>query len=347
MRRITLLVALVVATLLPLALPVAGAEPPDKDCTATSTGRIPLTELAGGSYQGFPGGLYPGGSNAPPPEHRQAGLELAHTLRPLGPDGQPDDPDGRIVLLALGMSNAMREFGHFQGLLATVPGLNPALVAVNGAQGGWSAQKAADPTSLGWDVVDERLAAAGVTPEQVQVVWIKQGHASPSLPFPYDALQLRDELLAIAQVAHARYPNLRLAYLTSRIYAGYATGPLNPEPYAYQSGFAVKWLIEAQLAGDPALYYDPAKGAVRVPWLAWGPYLWADGLVPRDDGLIWRCDDFEPDGLHPAFSGRQKVAGALLAFFQSDPTTVPWFYPPAPRDQRVYLPLVALPGATP
>ena len=58
---------------------------------------------------------------------------------------------------------------------------------------------------------------------------------------------LQNQFELIATLAKSRYPNLRLAYLSSRIYAGYAQTALNPEPYAYESGFSVKWLIERQL----------------------------------------------------------------------------------------------------
>lgn len=37
--------------------------------------------------------------------------------------------------------------------------------------------------------------------------------------------------------------------MSSRTYGGYATTELNPEPYAYQSGFSVKWLVQDQLEG--------------------------------------------------------------------------------------------------
>ncbi len=107
---------------------------------------------------------------------------------------------------------------------------------------------------------------------------------------------------------HDRYPNLTLAYLSSRIYAGYASTTLNPEPYAYEGGFSVKWLIADQLAGDAALNFDPASGVVEAPWAAWGPYLWADGLSPRSDGLTWGCSELSSDGTHPSASGQAKVA---------------------------------------
>lgn len=90
---------------------------------------------------------------------------------------------------------------------------------------------------------------------------------------------------------------------------------LNSEPYAYQSGFAVKWLIRDQIRKAPG----------TRPWLAWGPYLWADGMEERSDGLIWECDDLADDGTHPSESGKQKVAEMLLDFLKTAPTAKSWF----------------------
>ena len=54
---------------------------------------------------------------------------------------------------------------------------------------------------------------------------------------------------------------------------GYAKGPLSPEPYPYQDGFAMKWLIADQILSKPEVNYDPAMGPVTSPWIEWGPYL--------------------------------------------------------------------------
>ncbi len=112
----------------------------------------------------------------------------------------------------------------------------------------------------------------------------------------------------------ARFPNLHLVYASSRIYAGYATTPLNPEPYAYESGFAVRWLVQ-----------DRQAGRLKGPWIAWSPYLWADGMRGRRDGLVWACEDFRADGTHPSRSGAEKVSEQLLRFFKTDPSAKRWF----------------------
>ncbi len=88
----------------------------------------------------------------------------------------------------------------------------------------------------------------------------------------------------------------------------------------------MKWLLEGQIAGEDTLNYDVGQGAVVAPWLAWGPYLWADGLNPREgDGLTWECADFSTDGTHPATGARVKVSNMLLEFFRTDGTAQPWY----------------------
>ncbi len=67
-------------------------------------------------------------------------------------------------------------------------------------------------------------------------------------------------------------------------------------------------------------------GEVRAPWLAWGPYLWADGLKGRRDGkVVWERDDLGPDGTYPSAKGQDKVARLLMDFLKNDPTSTPWF----------------------
>ncbi len=301
-----------------------------QNCAGSSTGLVPLADLGPGLYQGFSGGLYPGGSNAKPAAHEAAGLAAATAIVPRNAAGAPA-PDGRVVLLSIGMSNTTQEFSTFVTTSNTDPLRHPSIVVVDGAQGGQTAAVIANPAANFWNVIANRLAAAGVTPLQVQVCWVKEADASPAAPFPAHAETLRDELRAIAQVLRLKYPNCRIACLSSRTYGGYATTPLNPEPWAYETGFAVKWVIEAQINGDPGLNHDPAAGPVLAPWLAWGPYLWADGIVPRSDGLTWECRDFAADGTHPGVLARFKVAALLDTFFRSDSATMPWYTSPLPH----------------
>ncbi|MFN6144980.1 MAG: hypothetical protein ACK5AL_01325 [Planctomycetota bacterium] len=299
-----------------------------QNCANTSIGAVPLVDLGLGTYQGFAGGLYGQGQNAPPPAHLARGQQRADAITPRDAAGNPA-PGGRIVLLSLGMSNTTQEFSAWIPTANADPNRNPAVTLVDGAQGGQDAVIVSDPTAAFWTVVDQRLAAAGVTPQQVQAVWLKQAIRLVSGGFPGGAQQLQARLAQIVRIAKQRYPNLEVCFVSSRTYGGYATTAANPEPYAYESGFAVQWLLGQQMAGDPALNCDPALGPVTAPWLGAGPYLWTDGVVPRSDGLTWTCADVQTDGLHPSPAGRDKVVGLLQAFFTSDAIAAPWYLVPA------------------
>ncbi|HMN95120.1 MAG TPA: hypothetical protein PKC43_02025 [Phycisphaerales bacterium] len=302
------------------------------DCDQVSVDRVPLSELLGETYLGFPGGLYPGGGNVPPPQHASAGVAIARAICPLAADGSVDHVGGKIVVVSVGMSNTSMEFSRFRQLAQQTPGLEPRLVLVNGAQGGQDVTQTADPGSDYWHVLEQRLATAGVTSAQVQVVWLKQALAGPSGSFPASAMPLYAGLRATVTNIKEKLPNARLCFLSSRSYGGYAATPLNPEPYAYESAFAVRWTIADQIGGDTELNYSPSLGPVNAPWIGWGPYLWADGLTPRADGLIWECSDFAADGVHPAPDGQQKVAELLMQFFTGNPATRPWFLDAGPAD---------------
>lgn len=300
--------------------PVA-TSPGAQGCSRTSVGFAPLTDLAGASYLSEPMGLYPGSSNVMPGTHAAAGLAIARALGPLDTDGRPSQA-GRYAFVSIGMSNTTQEFSVFKPLGDAEPGKHSRLVIVDGAQGGMTAADWASPGCLCWSTLEQRLRSAGVSPAQVVVAWVKLANRQPSGAAATAAL--RNDIAAVLEQLKVRLPNLAIAYLSSRIYAGYATTALNPEPYAYESGFAVRGVIDQQLRGG--LNFDASLGPVRAPWIAWGPYLWADGLRARADGLIWACSDFQSDGTHPSESGRRKVAQLLLEFIRSDPTAREWFY---------------------
>ncbi len=289
-----------------------------------SVGLKPLPELGSSLYLGYQGGLYPGGVNVCPPQHDSAGRAIAQQVVPLNQSGAHDALNGKIVLLSIGMSNTTQEFSEFKRTADADAAKNPRLAIVDGAQGGQTAAVISNPTATFWSVIDQRLQTVGVTRQQVQVAWVKEADAAPSKAFPAHAQILETELQAIARILKSFYANIRIAYVSSRIYAGYATTNLNPEPYAYESGFAVQWLMQKQISGDTSLAY--AQPRQRAPWLSWGPYLWADGMTPRSsDGLVWLASDYTADGTHPSSNGQKKVAAMLLSFFKSDPTAVPWF----------------------
>jgi len=305
MRRLLIPCALAVTVVVGATAAPARRATSRADCTRTSTGLVPLTDLRASAYRGYKGGLYPAGRNTPSAAYLKRGLAAAKLVRPV---------NGRIVLLSIGMSNTTQEFQAFMRLARADPRVNPLVTVVDGAQGGQDATKVADARAPFWSIVDERLAQAGAAPSQVQAIWLKEAEARPTETFPADAQRLRRDLRSIVATLAQRFRNLRLVYVSSRTYGGYASTPLNPEPYAYQSGFAVKWLVQ-----------DRIENRIRGPWIGWGPYLWSDGERGRADGFTWSCADTVADGTHPSDSGRRKVAELLLRHLTTDRTARTWF----------------------
>lgn len=280
----------------------------------------PLSDMsAGDRYEGVDGGLYGGGLNTPPPALLKRVEEQLPLIQPLDAQGKPS-PDGAIVTVSISMSNATMEYSAFKRLADTSPLKSPKVTIVDCAQGGQAMAEWVPADGRPWDVALQRLQTAGVTPPQVQTAWIKLANKAPAGSFSDHLQKLEADTVKVLQNARQRFPNLRLAYLGSRIWAGNATGNLNPEPYAYESAFAVRRLIQRQMNGDADLAPD------RVPLLLWGPYLWAEGTKGRKiDKLTWEPRDFAGDGVHPSESGRQKVAQLLLEFFARDPMAQGWF----------------------
>lgn len=299
------------------------------DISGTSTPISGLDVLGTGTYLGAQGGLYPNGSDLRPADHDAFGLGLAQAIQPLDANGHPD-PNGKYVLIAIGESNVHVEGDGFVDDGTADPSKNQALVLVNAGQGDATAAELSLPTSPFWTtMVNNILPNSGVTAQQVVAAWVEPTDALTSGTFPSDIGPLQSEIEGEIQNLLLYFPNIKLAYLSSRIYSGYSNGvdEINPEPYAFEDSFAVKWAIQDQLDGDPNLNFDPSKGPVRAPWLSWGPYTWADGLViPSSNGSVWSCQDIKDDGTHPSKTvGTQKVASQILDFFKTDDTTTPWF----------------------
>lgn len=296
-----------------------------------------LTDLKG-TYKGQSGGLYGEGKNEPPAKHLAAAQNAAKQIQPLNAEGKPD-AKGKVGLISIGMSNTTQEFSTFVRIANSDAAKNETLTLVDGAQGGrdskmwlFTGEKDDRGQPSPWTVLQERLRTAGVSPAQVQVLWLKQAYAGPSYlgEFPAHAQKLEEHIEFIVQRAKKQFPNLRIAYLSSRIYAGYASTQLNPEPYAFEGAFSVRWLIEKQIKGDAALNFDSTKGEVKAPILLWGPYLWTNGPKGRSiDDLKWAREDVANDGTHPSPSGQKKVAELLLKFFKTDPTAKGWFLKPS------------------
>ena len=334
---------------------------------------MPITDLTA-PYKGEDGGLYGGGKNEPPAAHRAAHLKESGKIVPRNSDGEPS-ADGKIGFITLGFSNPNIESEDFKRTADADPQKSPRVVIVNGCIGGRSAvmwawdgaevlpkaeqerldkqmdllgmPKEKRKSAVGtpkdtWPTLAQRIEAAGLSPKQVQVAWLKQVEANPKPlgEFPAHARALQADMAAMLNIARHHYPNLRVVYLSSRTFGGWsgrASG--SPEPYAYESGFGTRWLVQSQINGDAQLSFDPARGDVKAPLVLWGPYLWAQGNSPRKfDGLTWTKSDVRPDQLHPNESGSKKTTTLLLNFFKTNEGTSLWFLKPGEQAKAAPLP---------
>ena len=304
--------------------------------SGTSTPIVPVTDLGTGTYLGAEGGLYLNGSNVMPASHDSDGVGFAQSIQPLDANGNPD-PNGKIALMSMGMSVTFDTFQKFMQNGAADTSINKNLVFVPAAQPRLGAVDWANIDGPAWvDTFNYFIPQAGVTPQQIVAAWVENVDANPIGSFPQDMATLQAEYETAAQLMHTEFPNLKLAFFTSREYGAYENGLPHggdKEPYAYQSAFAVRGMIEDQLNGVAAMNYNPANGPVMAPWVAWGPYIWSNGLIARSDGLVWPCYYFESDGQHPSekTGGSEQDANMLMNFLKTDDATAPWFLAQPPK----------------
>jgi len=323
-------------------------DPASQDETEMSPQKqvVPLMDLGTRLYLGkFEGGLYEGGVNTPPPDQDEGLRKAASQVQPI---------KGKNVVVSIGMSNWTDEMCCQSETFIAQAQANPnvnhkTLALVDCAQSGVDARRWANPNDQAWTICRNRLAHVGRGFNDVQVILWKDADLSPVQPMktlnghctllsPQDYCLYARDVGVVARYIKQHMPNIKMMFLHSRIYAGYGTG-VNPEPFAYEYGFSTRYVIESQIAQERGGQPDPNVGDVSLsaaPIMAWGPYFWADGTIPRSDGLIWcngqveaPCNgeqDFQRDGIHPSTYGIQKVAGMLMNFYLASPYA-PWFRP--------------------
>jgi hypothetical protein len=346
-RRQTLAVLTIVGALTACAPPPPPPPPPKPVVIGppTDTVRIPLTDLLAKTYYSIFGGIYPEGINQPPADHDSAARVRRNSIKPLDVNGD-ESPFGKYVLVAIGGSNTTQVWCSvrssppcgawtFMGKAASDPSVNHyTMVIVNGAADSLDAPAWISAAAPAYERIKiARLAPLGLSENQVQAAWIDLSDPKPTASLPADSADAYALLANLGQVMRAvrvRYPNLRLVFVSSRLYGGYATEDLSGEPNGYETGFSVKWLIDSQIREVRGQQNNPRAGTLDYtrkssPLILWGPYMWANGLVPRSDGVVWDRGDFEQDGIHPSQSGEAKAAGLLLDFFKTSPYTRCWF----------------------
>jgi len=309
---------------------------------ADTSSLVPLNDLGTAPYKlGLYGGLYENGSNVMAADHFAIGMAAASRIQPLDADGHPS-PDGKIGFLAVGFAETQQIMQSFMDIAASDRRVeHDKLVLLNGARDGanfryWAERPDGIPQY--GTVNADTLMPAEVTPAQVQVAWVEIDNSPAFIPLgsaDSDAYYLKAYIAESLREMKRQYPNLQIAYLSSRTYTGYSTTGVSREPYAFEAGYSNRWVITNQIEQErmavPEWFWDTRGGLLDdtreavVPWLAWGPYLWANGATPRADGLAWLRGDFEADGETLSPSGAVKGGKALFDFLLHEPTAKGWF----------------------
>jgi hypothetical protein len=227
----------------------------------------PLVDLGPGqTYHGYEGGLYPGANNVRPAAHDAAGRRIAQSIVPEDANGNPDPVNGKIVYTIMSVSNGygMWHSGDagiygadpsvtFMTRANADPAKNPKLTVAYGFEWEvWEAFKrvkanqgaagqldARDPNDNFYDSTDFALREQGLTPLQVQIVWLFIP-ASPSwanvpwhtrsttppaniLSFPRDAEVTKQAWKEMIYAIRTRYPTVKIIYISTK---GYTYRPL-------------------------------------------------------------------------------------------------------------------------
>ncbi len=251
----------------------------------------PIAHLAGGpaTYKGLPLSL----SVAPEP-----------SVTPV---------NGVIGVVCVGMSNGNQECAEWiqQVAGAWQSEVNPAVRIVNCAVGGHAIERWIDPAfdDVLWDdCVTRRLSQAAVLPVQVRVIYHKAanqfgmgpgGIAMPLFPATGNNYDLfRTHLGEFAARVKGKFPSVQAVYTSSRSYGGFNTRSDRGEPQSYEEGHALNtWLA--------------ANSSVDGVWYGWGAYLWAPACasgVRNAANVCYDRVDYQDDAVHPAPSGRLKIA---------------------------------------
>lgn len=224
--------------------------------------------------------------------------------------------NGKIIIIAISMSNGHQEFNRFIELYENHPDVSGEIVLINCAVGGSALERwvGAEGQEL-WDQCKSNVTKKHSL-DQVKVVWAKNAdqftELGITLPDPQaDYYNLVTNIGLLGQKVGSEFPSVQAIFNTSRIYGGYVEEKKQAargEPISYEGGFATNTVIEKYKNGE-------LPGA---PWMGWGPYLWANGETPNGSGIFWTKNDFQGgngENQHPSVFGATKVADALHDFF--------------------------------
>lgn len=285
---------------------------------------VPLNDLGPGTFNGYVGGLYPGGLNSPTGTYAVDLLKVCRGITPLDTFGNPSAQGGKILFVSLGWSTCGNNMRALEAKTVNNPLTNPKLlfVTLNSGRGLARLNDVMNPNDPYWDIVSSQIKTANTSYRQVQIIYLETEDSTKIKSFPGRPLQVKNELESCFRVFKQKFPNVKLVYLLARTTTFGIQHIFNTEPCPYDFGWACKWAIEDQINGVAGTAY---KGPNKVsPLITWGFYQWADSLPRTTDGFYWRASE-SSDGLHANSVGQDTLSTRFQHFLLTDRFAKNWY----------------------
>jgi hypothetical protein len=298
----------------------------DNSIVILDTANIPINDLGKGTFQGYQGGLFPGGSNKiPAGDYATDLMRVCRNIQPLDTFGNVSS-SGKITFISLGGSTGGHNMRQLKAQTEGNPLTNQNLLLLNCDNGKRTASlnSQSNPNDPYWNHVTQILTGGTHSSyRQVQIVYVEADDTSKlNITFPDRALLVKDDLKACLQVYKQKFPNLKIVYVLGRTRTFGNQQLFNREPSPYYFGWACKWMIEDQMNGVKGTEYK-GKNAV-IPMITWGWYQWADSLPRKTDGFYWRQSETK-DGLHATDIGQDTLATRFQNFLFTDKYASAWY----------------------
>ena len=278
------------------------------------------------------GGLYPDGSNYPTGEHMTNYISATNEIYPRNIAGD-ESTSGRIGFLSVGASNPVKEWDAFVSICISDPFVSEHIDFINGCIGGVSYEDMLSGTSAAGDYFSRLVKAAqaeGVTPEQIQAIWIKSDSLSLdmwSMSQDDYVNYFADQLSGVLQRLYTTFPNVKVVYTSGRNqpYLDETSDNWDKHggPRAYFNQLGIREVIRRQSEGE-LITSGPDQ---ECPVLIWVSPLYTDPHgCPNSYGHVWDSVDVVGDGVHPTDAGAEKVAQYLYTGFSADEHARKWLF---------------------
>jgi len=295
-----------------------------RDIAATTkTDTIPINDLGKGTFNGYSGGLYPGGSNNPTGRYSLDLLTRCKNIAPIDTFGNPST-NGKVLFVSIGFSTGSQNMLTLQKKTIGNPLTNPKLSLLSFSLGSGMAMlnNVMNPNDPYWNFVATRINETKTSFRQVQIIYLETEDSTKITSFPGRPLQVKNELESCLRVFKQKFPNVKLVYLLARTTTFGNWNIVNREPCPYYLGWACKWAIEDQIKGVPGTEYKGTKAV--APMVTWGFYQWAQAAPRKTDGFKWTADLMK-DGLHANETGKDTLATRFQNFLLTDKYAKNWY----------------------